>query len=156
MAHSDSPIACHETIREADEQGYGSWASPKIRQCKGAAIYRANVFKSPRDPQIAVGPADKELVFDDRTGTSFIEHHSTGASAEFFAAARDADKEPNAVECLECDSFTDYVLADHGDPCDACGGVDTLAVIVSPCLIGPACEDDAHQYGTGQHVKEWV
>jgi len=68
MAHSETAIACHMTIREE------SWDAPGIRQCAGAAIYRANVYKSPRNPEVAVMPRDTETVFtwDDE----FIGHHT--------------------------------------------------------------------------------
>lgn len=72
-AHSDAPIACHTTIVTTDEKGVGSWEDPHIKQCAGAAIFRSNVFKSPRDPAVLVLPADKELVFS--WNDEFREHH---------------------------------------------------------------------------------
>lgn len=42
-------------------------------QCAGAAIYRTNVCKHPRDKNLLILPADKGTVFASPTG--FIEHH---------------------------------------------------------------------------------
>lgn len=67
LAHSDVAIACHKTI-EVEED----WTTPGIRQCAGAARYRANVFKSPRDKTIAVGPTDPDVFARPR---EFAEHH---------------------------------------------------------------------------------
>lgn len=65
--HSDQPIACHETIKSSEQD----WS--ELKQCRGSAIYRANVYKSPRNPAVVVGPSDTETVFaDDR---EFLEHH---------------------------------------------------------------------------------
>lgn len=72
QAHGEVPIACHQTI-VADEDGVGDWNHPKMRQCRGAAIYRANVCKSPHREDIAVGPVNKEAVFARRT--EFEAHH---------------------------------------------------------------------------------
>lgn len=68
LAHQDGPIACHMTI-DHDEQ---DWT--ELRQCAGSAIFRANVYKTPRHPNVAVGKRDEKLVFswDDE----FIAHHT--------------------------------------------------------------------------------
>lgn len=65
LAHSEEPIACHTTIDPdaCDSDGEARWTHPGIRQCAGAAIYRSNVFKSPRNPEVHRLPADPELVF---------------------------------------------------------------------------------------------
>lgn len=68
IAHSDSPIACHMTVKSDDQD----WA--ELRQCGGSAIFRANVCKTPRHPNVAVADEpDTQLVFawDDE----FVEHH---------------------------------------------------------------------------------
>ncbi len=57
-AHGEAEIECH-TILGA--------------QCAGSAIYRGNVCKTPRYPQILVLPANRELVF--ATPKEFKEHH---------------------------------------------------------------------------------
>lgn len=49
-------------------------------QCRGCAIYRANVCKLPRDPYIIKGERDTEKVFgrrveDGQMVEEFIEHH---------------------------------------------------------------------------------
>lgn len=72
LAHGEQPIACHTTITEADDDGNGDWSHPQIRQCAGAATYRANVGKLPRRPDIARGTPDTETVF---TWGEFEEHH---------------------------------------------------------------------------------
>lgn len=73
LAHSDQPIACHTTIVDAGEDGIGDWDDPLIRQCKGAAIYRANVLKRPRDPEVARAERDTETVF---SWGEFEAHHA--------------------------------------------------------------------------------
>jgi hypothetical protein len=54
LAHGEEPIACHLSIEES-----GSWDG--ALQCRGAASYRANVAKSPRDPEVVVGPKDPNV-----------------------------------------------------------------------------------------------
>lgn len=73
MAHSEAAVACHKTILTVGEDGQGDWQDPAIRQCAGMAIFRSNVWKSPRHPEIVTLPRDDEPVFswDDE----FIEHH---------------------------------------------------------------------------------
>jgi hypothetical protein len=66
-AHGDQPIACHETIKSSDQP----WN--ELKQCRGSAIFRANVFKSPRNRDVAVGPLDTKMVFG--TNEEFLEHH---------------------------------------------------------------------------------
>lgn len=70
LAHSDEPIACHETI-ETD----GVWTPGVTLQCRGAAVFRANVFKAPRDQTVAVGPRDTDRVF--ASNAEFTEHHDS-------------------------------------------------------------------------------
>lgn len=64
-AHAEAPIPCHKTIQE------GGWG-PKTRQCRGAAAFRANVCKSPRNRTIEAWPPDPE-VFE--SNAAFVEHH---------------------------------------------------------------------------------
>ena len=59
IAHSDSQIECHTLIGA---------------QCAGAAIYRANVVKKSRFPEVLQLPRDTQNVF--ATPMEFIEHHS--------------------------------------------------------------------------------
>lgn len=68
IAHGESAIACHRTVKQS-----GSWDGAK--QCAGAASFRANVAKSPRNPQIADGPA-RDDVFD--SNQEFLDHHAPG------------------------------------------------------------------------------
>ena len=72
--HSDAPIACHMTVTEVDEEGHGDWAADGIRQCRGAAMFRANVCKNPRHEHIETGPHDTVRVF--ANNNEFLEHHS--------------------------------------------------------------------------------
>lgn len=74
IAHSDAPIACHETIKETNSEGVGDWSHPKMKQCAGAGIFRTNVFKSPRDPEVWIADeSDKVTVF--ASTKEFITHH---------------------------------------------------------------------------------
>jgi len=74
LAMTDEPIACHKTIKEVDENGIGHWNHPAMRQCAGAASFRGHVCKSPRDPQVAVGPENRDVVFE--APGPFITHHT--------------------------------------------------------------------------------
>lgn len=69
LAHSDEPIACHLTL----DEDHG-WDDPGVRQCRGAAIYRANVGKMSRDPDVERAPKDVVLVFGSRP--EFVNHHN--------------------------------------------------------------------------------
>lgn len=73
LAHSDEPIACHQTITVS-----GEWALGTL-QCRGAAIFRANRCKSPRDPEVVTGPADRAMVF--ATNQEFTDHHDSPLAA---------------------------------------------------------------------------
>mgnify|MGYP001581752471 CR=1 FL=1 len=67
LVHSDEPIACHKSLKEESWNG--------ALQCSGAAIYRKNVGKLPRDSDVAVaGLADKKNVF--ATRMEFMKYHS--------------------------------------------------------------------------------
>lgn len=48
--------------------------APKL--CAGIAIYRTNVAKRMRDPEVPVLPADRSLVF--AVPKEFVEHHRRG------------------------------------------------------------------------------
>ena len=58
-AHGDAIIECHAL---------------KGAQCAGAAIYRANVCKSPRDPNALRLPPNRETVFGNPA--EFTAHHN--------------------------------------------------------------------------------
>lgn len=66
IAHSDEPIACHMTIKTS-----GSWEG--ALQCQGAASFRSNMCKMPRNPDVVTGPRDTDTVFT--RPTEFLEHH---------------------------------------------------------------------------------
>jgi hypothetical protein len=61
IAHSDDKVDCH-TLRGA--------------QCAGIAIYRRNVVKTPRDPEVLRLEADRATVF--ATPQEFLDHHEQG------------------------------------------------------------------------------
>lgn len=73
IAHSDSAVACHKTIRTVNEQGVGDWNHPAMRQCRGLAMFRANMCKLPRFAAVPVGPVDHDRVFSN--GPEFLAHH---------------------------------------------------------------------------------
>lgn len=73
MAHDDIPIMCHKTLRH----GQHDFDDPEIRQCRGAAIFRANIHKRPRNPTAETGPRDTKTVFS--WDNEFIDHHEGGA-----------------------------------------------------------------------------
>jgi len=57
VAHADNEVPCHAI---------------KNTQCAGLAIYRANMSKLPRNPDVLVLPPDRENVF---SYFEFLEHH---------------------------------------------------------------------------------
>lgn len=59
MAHGESLFKCHTMLPH---------------QCAGSAIYRTNVCKDPRDPQILRLTGDRKLVFS--SPTEFLKHHA--------------------------------------------------------------------------------
>jgi hypothetical protein len=92
IAHGEAPIACHKTIPPG-----GGWAQ-NTQQCRGAAIFRANVCKNPRNPSIETGPRTRSRVFS--TNAEFKDYHegstmaqerrvSIGGTREQIAAALD-------------------------------------------------------------------
>lgn len=70
-AHSDAPIACHKTISTSSRDGETD--TSYTHQCAGAAVFRANVHKMPRDPSVARMPADRERTF--ASNQEFLAHH---------------------------------------------------------------------------------
>jgi len=74
IAHGEGAIACHKTVVVTDPlEGSGNWSHPKLRQCRGAAIFRANVGKLPKNLTIETGPINGETCFD--SNEEFLEHH---------------------------------------------------------------------------------
>lgn len=55
-------------------------------QCAGAAIFRTNIAKRPRDPTLLVLPADREKVF--ATPQEFCAHHDMERVARELRAAK--------------------------------------------------------------------
>lgn len=72
-AHSDQAIACHMTIKPEDGSNEGKWDDGIMRQCAGAAIYRANSYKTSRNPEVTVLPQNTDLVF---AFDEFVNHHN--------------------------------------------------------------------------------
>jgi hypothetical protein len=70
IAHGEEPLICHKTIQHGEHE----WTDPKLRQCRGGAIFRRNIHKTPRNLTAALGPRDTDRVFswDDE----FIAHHT--------------------------------------------------------------------------------
>ena len=68
LAHSDEAIACHLTIPE----GSDGRDTALMEQCSGAAIFRGNVAKRPRDKTVIVLPRD-DAVFT--SNAEFLAHH---------------------------------------------------------------------------------
>lgn len=67
VANGEMPVPCHK----ADAKGH------EEIQCAGLAIYRANVSKLPRDPEVLRLPSDRYNVFEGPA--AFVKHHrSTG------------------------------------------------------------------------------
>lgn len=60
LAHGESRIECHTRL---------PW------QCAGAAIYRSNVCKNPRDKTLLILPTNSKLVFNGPL--EFIDHHTS-------------------------------------------------------------------------------
>ena len=73
-AHSDAPIACHLTIYNRDESLDEEDKFYGAAQCAGAAQFRRNVFKEPRDPNVSVAEdRDDSQVFG--SNQEFLDHH---------------------------------------------------------------------------------
>jgi hypothetical protein len=60
-AHGEEVIHCHALAGA---------------QCAGSSVYRANVLKNPRDPEVLRLPKDKASVF--ATPAEFLSHHEKG------------------------------------------------------------------------------
>lgn len=73
LAQSDHPIACHTTIPDGFDVDADDHRVGEMRQCAGAAIFRSNICKSPRDDTIVDLPADRQRVF--ARPAEFIAHH---------------------------------------------------------------------------------
>lgn len=76
QAHGEFFLPCHMKYKDGNKHNIGN------PQCAGAAIYRANVFKSPKSVMLLVLPADTEKVF--ASPAEFIAYHKgiTVAEAE--------------------------------------------------------------------------
>lgn len=75
LVHSDVHIDCHTLLKKKAERHDDRSVDPmEPWQCAGAAIYRANVCKSPRDKTNLELPPDEKLVFSSPQG--FLDHHT--------------------------------------------------------------------------------
>lgn len=74
IVKSEEAIACHMTF-----SGNATWSTPGIRQCKGAATFRDNICKLPKNRTDAayreVSQDEKSKVF--RQPGEFIEYHTS-------------------------------------------------------------------------------
>lgn len=59
---------------------------PKAKQCVGAAIFRSNICKSPRDPAVLTLPKDTVSIFS--WPPEFLDHHSSTGIAKVLGAVR--------------------------------------------------------------------
>lgn len=86
LAHSDEEIACHQTIPD----GFDDSEQPTddLTACAGAAIFRANVCKSPRMIDYSL-PADRSKVFS--WNNEFLEHHARVEVRRTFLLAPDRE-----------------------------------------------------------------
>lgn len=106
MAHGEIAVACHTTIEEE-----GNWDTPNIRQCAGIATFRSNVCKSPRDPEVATLPADRENVFG---YGEFVAHHESKPTITPNESRSEVSTTIRVTGLLEIDD-------DEVDPDDPCG-----------------------------------
>lgn len=163
-AHSEEPIACHMTIKRTDGDGHGDWADPAMRQCAGAAIFRLNVHKLPKNPTEATYLAERDEALVFATNAEFIEHHRTGDTAEGFAKMR-AERAGSirfVVHCLEHDEYHGLDPSDDPhdpQPCITCedeGADDPYCTEVMEARPCPSpmglCASDDHHHGRGDHL----
>lgn len=94
-AHGEADIECHVLTGV---------------QCAGAAIYRANIGKLPRDAALLRLPADKAKVF--ATPSEFLAHHARNVTA--YVA-----EDEMWVTCPECGH--DQADMGNGIQCEECG-----------------------------------
>lgn len=92
-AHGEGAIACHQTIPDG-----GGWGD-QTRQCRGAAIFRANVCKSPVNPTIETGPPDRERVF--ASNDEFTSYHEGGDMDQDSRLAERVKRVTNATGYVE-------------------------------------------------------
>lgn len=109
-AHGEETIECH--VLEG-------------AQCAGAAIYRANVCKNPRDPKVLHLKADHNKIFS--SPKEFLAHHNTKTNTEDDEDVCQCeicgeDHEPDECEtgvCLACEEILDN--CDCENPSEAMG-----------------------------------
>lgn len=77
LAASEEPIACHKTIPDGYDDERDHWTAlartEQMTQCAGAAIFRANISKLPRNGSVVRLPRDTDAVF--AKSTEFLNHH---------------------------------------------------------------------------------
>lgn len=153
LAHSEEPVACHQTLPPEGTLGLSpaeSWAKEGIRQCRGMAVFRVNIFKSPRNPtdaEHAIDEPDTKAIFG--SVEEFVDYHGGPE---------------RALQCIACGSistvrpFEAWDDAEASD-CAVCGMEDGAwtRLVITPCplpLIPGLCKDDAHHHGRNRHETE--
>lgn len=121
LAASEAPIACHQTIKEVDDEGSGDWGDRGIRQCAGAAIYRRNTAKLVRDPS-------------DAMHSFSVDHESVFSRPDEFVAYHKPPQRENP--CVECErNEADWRCPNCMDIfCNAC-----IDQFIGSC---PSCDKD--------------
>lgn len=74
-AHSEQAYPCHVEVDYTDPEWEATLELDDTgpHQCAGLAVFRSNVGKLPRDPEVQVLPSDRENVFS--SNAEFINHH---------------------------------------------------------------------------------
>lgn len=73
-AQSDEKIPCHKQR---------VMTGPKAQHCVGAATFRTNICKSPRDPSVLTLPRNTVDIFS--MPQQFLDHHSSSGVAKMLA-----------------------------------------------------------------------
>lgn len=96
-ALSGDMIICHKTVKIEGRD----YSQPGLRQCAGAAAFRANVGRPPRDPRVTMGELDPDGIF--ATTGEFLDHHARTSGS-------------NAGARLLASVLADQLLTVPGDP----------------------------------------
>ncbi|CAB4951936.1 unannotated protein [freshwater metagenome] len=75
-ALSGDMIICHKTVK-VEGRDFGQ---PGLRQCAGAATFRANIGRRPRDPDVSFGEPDPDGIF--ATTGEFLDHHAPRSGSD--------------------------------------------------------------------------
>jgi hypothetical protein len=69
-ALSGDMIICHKTVQAEGRD----FSQPGLRQCAGAAAFRANIGRRPTDPRVSFSEPDPDGIFE--TTGEFLDHHA--------------------------------------------------------------------------------